>query len=416
MPALKKSSLKYGVILTDNSSIIPKCSCYLVQKNKVPDDNKNTPKNNRRPKPIMNTLTVGDPSDAKPLYKPLGLYLKPISKLHITVTLPQIKVEGLTVSNWALMEKVKAVASPTKFISMRVKLSTVDFVRLEAELEHSSHIETAIKALNDQAIKIGGFTQPFKTKAKKASTDFPTKQQWESHFVENAEHYDENKPGERPDTILFKDIPKRFFSEEGSLIPTEDNVRLTYLTFGTIRNIDIPMLSGEEDSLLSGAGLVAGGMPGEEFNAFSMNGTGLNFDFYVQFTDRIGFERCMDEFRDMKLMHIDDTGKAVAAAIKIQFDKSKHLSEAKIMQRAESRKQAELERKKRDEERQRKREEAERLEKEKIAVKQAKDKEAEERRLKRQAKRREKHLKVVRNKKISKISKIYSFKTIFFAT
>merc|ERR1711976_1094593 len=111
------------------------------------------------------------------------------------------------------------------------------------------------------------------------------------------------------------------------------------------------MLSGEEDSIMSGTGLVAGGIPGDEFNAFSLTGTGLNFDFYVQFTDRIGFERCMDEFRDMKLMHIDDTGKAVAAAIKIQFDKSKHLSEAKIMQRAESRKQAELERKKRDEER-----------------------------------------------------------------
>lgn len=228
----------------------------------------------------MNTLPVADPSDAKPLYKPLGLYLKPVSKLHITVTLPQIKVEGLTVSNWALMEKVKAVAQPTKFVSMRVKLSTVDFVRFEAELEHSSQIEPSIKALNDQSIKIGGFTQPFKTKAKKASTDFPTKQQWESHFMENAEHYDENKPGERPDTVLFKDVPKRYFAEEGSLIPTDDNVRLAFLTFGTIRQIDIPMLSGEEDSIMSGTGLVAGGIPGDEFNAFSLTGTGLNFDFY----------------------------------------------------------------------------------------------------------------------------------------
>lgn len=291
------------------------------------------------------------------------------------------------------MEKVKQVAAPTKFVSMRVKLSTVDFVRFEAELEHSSQIETSIKSLNDQSIKIGGFTQPFKTKAKKASTDFPTKQQWESHFMENAEHYDENKPGERPDTVLFKDVPKRFFSEEASLIPTEDNVRLAFLTFGQIRHIDIPMLSGEEDSLLSGAGLVAGGLPGEEFNAFSLTGTGLNFDFYVQFIDRIGFERCMDEFRDMKLMHIDDTGKAVAAAVKIQFDKSKHLSEAKILQRQESRKQAEIEAKRKEAERQRKREEAEAKEAEKERVRQAKNKEHEERRLKRQAKRREKHLK-----------------------
>ena len=132
----------------------------------------------------MNTQPVTDATDSRPLYKPLGLYLKPISKLHITVTLPQIKVEGLTVSNWALMEKVKQVAGSVKFISMRVKLSTVDFVRFEAELEHSSHIEKATAALDNQSIKIGGFTAPFKVKAKKASTDFPTKAQWEAHFMQ----------------------------------------------------------------------------------------------------------------------------------------------------------------------------------------------------------------------------------------
>merc|ERR1712158_6861 len=101
----------------------------------------------------------------------------------------------------------------------------------------------------------------------------------------------------------------------------------------------------------------------------------------------------MDEFRDMKLMHIDDTGKAVAAAIKIQFDKSKHLSEAKILQRQEARKQAGIEAKRKDAERQKKREEAEAKEAEKERVRLAKNKEHEERRLKRQAKRREKHLK-----------------------
>ena len=139
----------------------------------------------------MNTQPVTDPTDARPLYKPLGLYLKPLSRLHVTVTLPAIKVEGLTVSNWALMEKVKQLGAPTKFISMRVKMSTVDFVRFEAELEHFDHVATAIEALNDQNMKIGGFTQPFKVKAKQASTDFPSKQSWTSHFVENAEHYRE---------------------------------------------------------------------------------------------------------------------------------------------------------------------------------------------------------------------------------
>jgi len=299
------------------------------------------------------------------------------------------------VSNWALMEKVKSVASPIKFVAMRVKMSTTDFVRFEAELEHSDKVEPAIAALNDQQIKIGGFTQPFKTKAKKASTSFPTKSQWESHFMENNEHYDETKPGERADTLLIKDVPKRFFSDEGSLMPTEDNIRLAFLTFGAVRMIDVPMLNADFlDGVATGSqGLVAGGKDEKGFNAFSMTGTGLNFDFFVQFMDKIGFERCMEELRDMKLMHMDENGKAVGALITVQFDKSKHLSEAKMMSREEARKKAALEKKQREEERHRRRCEEERKLEEKERVRAAKDKEKEERRLKRQAVRRERRLK-----------------------
>merc|ERR1711981_462654 len=187
-----------------------------------------------------------------------------------------IKVEGLTVSNWALMEKVKQLAAPIKFVSTRVKLSTIDFVRLETELEHSGKIDPAINALNDGEIKIGGFTNAFKTKAKKATTDFPSKHSWDAHFMENAEHYDDTKSGERPDTILFKDVPKRFFSDEGSLLPTEDNIRLAFLTFGQLRNVDVPMLNPDfaDEAATASQSLVAGG---EQFNTFSMTGTGLNF-------------------------------------------------------------------------------------------------------------------------------------------
>jgi len=343
----------------------------------------------------MNTQPVTDATDSRPLYKPLGLYLKPISRLHITVTLPQIKVEGLTVSNWALMEKVKQVASGVKFISMRVRLSTVDFVRFEAEMEHQSHIEKATAALDNQTIKIGGFTQPFKVKAKKASTDFPTKAQWEAHFMDNDEHYDETQPGERADTILFKEVPKRFFADEGTLTPTEENIRLTFLTFGQIRAVDVPMLNPdfEEEASLSATALVAAGKEDKAVNAFSMTGTGLNFDFYVQYMDRIGFERAMDEFRDMKLMHVDDSGKAVAATLKIQFDKSKHLSEAKMLQRAEVRKQAGIEKEQREKLRIQKRREEEQKMAEEERIRAAKDKQKEQRRLQRQNKRRERRIK-----------------------
>ena len=98
----------------------------------------------------------------------------------------------------------------------------------------------------------------------------------------------------------MKDVPKRFFSDDGGLMPTEDNIRLAFLTFGQIRAIDVPMLNPDfiEDTLVGQQGLVAGGAHEDKnFNTFSMTGTGLNFDFYVQFMDKIGFENCMDEIQ-----------------------------------------------------------------------------------------------------------------------
>ena len=98
----------------------------------------------------------------------------------------------------------------------------------------------------------------------------------------------------------MKDVPKRFFSDDGGLMPTEDNIRLAFLTFGQIRNIDVPMLNPGfiEDTLVGQQGLVAGGAHEDKnFNTFSMTGTALNFDFYVQFMDKIGFEKCMEEIQ-----------------------------------------------------------------------------------------------------------------------
>lgn len=79
---------------------------------------------------------------------------------------------------------------------------------------------------------------------------------------------------------------------------------------------------------------------------------------------------------------MDENGKAVGAAIKVQYDKSKHLSEAKLLARDEARKQAALQRKEAEIARNIKREEEERKLREKERVREAKDKEKEERRLK----------------------------------
>ena len=85
---------------------------------------------------------------------------------------------------------------------------------------------------------------------------------------------------------------------------------------------------------------------------------------------------------DMKIMHMDENGKAVGAAVKVQFDKSKHLSEAKMLAREEARKEAALKKKEAEIARQQKRDEEERKMREKERIREAKDKEKEERRLK----------------------------------
>merc|ERR1712113_1170877 len=52
-----------------------------------------------------------DLSDCVELSSTSGLYLKPTARLSITVTLPQLK-SGQSISNWEVMEKLRAAIRP----------------------------------------------------------------------------------------------------------------------------------------------------------------------------------------------------------------------------------------------------------------------------------------------------------------
>lgn len=56
------------------------------------------------------------------------------------------------------------------------------------------------------------------------------------------------------------------------------------------------------------------------------------FEGYIQFKDYMGFSKCMDYLRDMKLLHKEED-EIFAVDIKVDFDRSKHLSEASIRRR-----------------------------------------------------------------------------------
>lgn len=65
---------------------------------------------------------------------------------------------------------------------------------------------------------------------------------------------------------------------------------------------------------------------------------------YVQFVEYISFVKCMDALRGMKLVQVRE-GKATAAAIRVDFDRTKQLADKTIRRRRlEREKLAELER------------------------------------------------------------------------
>lgn len=96
-----------------------------------------------------------DKSDAIPLFPVKGLYFKPISRIHVSVHYPQLKQTlpngGKTVSSWEVMEKLKALLAPDKFISIRVVKNTLEFIRFEGDLENRSAMKVIMGRLEGKS-------------------------------------------------------------------------------------------------------------------------------------------------------------------------------------------------------------------------------------------------------------------------
>ncbi|TNN52815.1 A-kinase anchor protein 17A [Liparis tanakae] len=308
------------------------------------------------------TTIVHDTTEAVCFSSEHNLYLKPIAKMTISVALPQLKLPGKSISNWEVMERIKAMVAPEQFSALRISKSTMDFIRFEGEVEN----KTVVKSLLSQN-----------------KVDFPTRHDWDS-FFRDAKDMNETLPGERPDTIHLEGLPCRWFSLKDSPFPdrpSEDVLIAVFQTFGKVRNVDIPMLDPYREEMLD-----------KNFNTFSFGGH-LNFEAYVQFQEYGGFTKAMDTLRSMKLMLKGDDGKAVACNIKVAFDTSKHLSELALKRRGQERmKLQELERQREEHKRREKEEEERRKEderKQKEQVEEEKERRKEERIRKRDQKLRE---------------------------
>lgn len=328
----------------------------------------------------MATQVCGDISEATELSSSQRLYLKPVAKLGVHVTLPEIKVAGVSISNWEVMERLKSMVAPDQFTVLKVVESSLEFIRFEGETDTKSLVTKFINKLDGKFIKLSGFADPLKVRATESKMKFPTVHDWNSFFRES-EDLDERNPGERPDTIYIKGLPCKWFSrDESPSKPSDEVLKSVFRRFGKIRCVDIPILDPYRQRLSKG---------NSEFQTFYF-GSHLHFDAYVQYSQYQGFSNAMSALKGMKLMYISDEGRAATANIQVEFDKTCHLSARNIKKR-------ELERQKLiDTERKEKEEEERRIEEERLEEER---REAERQRLLQEAIRKKEERKRAREEK-----------------
>ncbi|KAM7182010.1 A-kinase anchor protein 17A [Macrochelys suwanniensis] len=333
---------------------------------------------------------VHDASEAVELCASYGLYLKPITKMSISVALPQLKQPGKSISNWEVMERLKGMVQTHQFSTLRISKSTMDFIRFEGEVENKSLVKSFLACLDGKTIKLSGFSDILKVRAAEYKIDFPTRHDWDS-FFRDAKDMNETLPGERPDTIHLEGLPCKWFAlkDSGSEKPSEEVLVKVFKKFGEIRNVDIPMLDPYREE-----------MTGRNFHTFSFGGH-LNFEAYIQYREYVGFIKAMNALRGMKLMYKGDDGKAVACNVKVSFDSTKHLSDASIKKRQlERQKLQELEQQ-REEQKRREKEAEEKKKEEERKLKELEELERERKREEKLRKReqKQKDREVRRNKK-----------------
>ena len=281
------------------------------------------------------------------------LYLKPIAKLHVHVSLPEIKVAGVSISNWEVMERIKSMVAPDQFAVLKVVESTLEFIRFEGETDTKALVNKFVTKLDGKFIKLSGFSDPLKVRTVQASVKFPTRHEWED-FFKDKEDLSESNPGERPDTIIIKGLPSKWFSDEDSgHKPSEKVLTSVFERFGKVRTIDIPILDPYRQKISKNS---------REFQTFYF-GSHLHFDAYIQYTQYQGFAAAMSALKEMKLMQVSDDSRAACANIQVDFDRTCHLS-AKNIRKRNFERQSLMDQEKREEERKRKEREAEERRKE----------------------------------------------------
>jgi arginine/serine-rich splicing factor 17 len=123
----------------------------------------------------MSCPRLCDDRDLTELCPQLDLWLKPHSKLTITVTLPTLRCGpnsgpnsgqciGQCISTWEVMDKLKKRIKPLKLKSLKVIKSNLDLIRFEGECDSLISLTQIESKLNKVSLKLSGFSQELNVK------------------------------------------------------------------------------------------------------------------------------------------------------------------------------------------------------------------------------------------------------------
>lgn len=267
-------------------------------------------------------LCCSDTKDAVVLYH--DFYLKPVACINISLQLPALKSAGKSLSNWEVVEQIKSAAKPDEFIRMKVLESTLQFVQIEAQLESRHQIAAVLQRLDHGFFRLNGFQEPVKMRAHETKIRYPSRHDWDTFFQEK-DNMNEMKAGERPDTVHISMLPCQWFSTvsvngERKVKPSETLIREIFQVFGPLRAVDVPMLDPYRSNMVLSAN-----------NTFAFEQDGL-FDVYIQYQEYMGFVECITALKGKKLL-LKKSNQCQAALIQVDFDRTRHLSDAAIKNR-----------------------------------------------------------------------------------
>lgn len=165
-----------------------------------------------------------------------------------------------------------------------------------------------------KTMKVTGFKEPLKIRAAESKLSFPSKYDWDS-FFRDSKNMNEMKPGERPDTIHFQNLPCKWFSEDlksndekDKPLPSEKLFKRICSVFGEVKVVDIPVCDPYRSQISTG-------VRGISTFTFSNDNT---FEAYVQYKDYMSFVKAMDALRGCSLFYQESpVGKYFVANVKV---------------------------------------------------------------------------------------------------